>query len=136
MQKKNPLDSADACRKSSLGKVRKGVDFPTIKAGDGSSKKRVKTLTLLDPPKKQKVGDASVRPLNRNASVKVTKSTDENKVSLGDKLYNSYFGEGSVSVKSKEEDTPDSEPKQTLTDKPLAKEKCISLPLNDASKQR
>ncbi|KAG5551023.1 hypothetical protein RHGRI_009452 [Rhododendron griersonianum] len=136
VQKKNPLDLADACRKSSLGKVQKGVDFPSIKAGDGSSKKRVKRLTLPDPPKKQKVGDASVRPLNRNASVKVTKSTDENKVSLGDQLYNNFFGKGSVSVKSREEDTPDSEPKQTLTDKPLAKEKCVSLPLNDASKQR
>ncbi|XP_058208752.1 protein ENHANCED DOWNY MILDEW 2-like [Rhododendron vialii] len=136
VQKKYPLDSADACRKSSLGKVQKGVDFPSIKAGDGSSKKRAERLTLPDPPKKQKVGDASVRPLNRNASVKVTKSTDENKVSLGDQLYNNFFGNGSVSVKSRKEDTPDSEPKQTLTDKPLAKEKGVSLPLDDASKQR
>jgi len=136
VQKKRKLDSADACRRSSLEKIQKGVDLSSIKAEDGP-KKSVRRSTLPDPSKKRKVGDASVKPLNRSGSIKVTKSTDENRVSLGDQLYNNFFSKGSVSANSRKEDTPpDSEPKQTLTDKPVAKDKGVSLSLDDASKQR
>ncbi|KAI8004220.1 Protein ENHANCED DOWNY MILDEW 2 [Camellia lanceoleosa] len=131
LQKERNLASQDAPRKRTHEKVQKGVDLSSkIKEGN-SSEKRVRLSTGLDTSKKQKVADTSRRPLNNTAATKVGKSTtDANRASLGERLY------ALINKDSRNEDTSDSEHKQTLPDKPVAKEMSSSVPLDDDRKRR
>ncbi|KAL7186639.1 hypothetical protein ACSBR2_028381 [Camellia fascicularis] len=131
LQKERNLASQDAPRKRTHEKVQKGVDLSSkIKEGN-SSEKRVRLSTGLDTSKKQKVADTSRRPLNNTAATKVGKSTtDANRASLGERLY------ALINKDSRNEDTSDSEHKQTLPDKPVAKEMSSSVPLDDERKRR
>ncbi|CAL5405446.1 unnamed protein product [Camellia sinensis] len=131
LQKERNLASQDAPRKRTHEKVQKGVDLSSkIKEGN-SFEKRVRLSTGLDTSKKQKVADTSRRPLNNTAATKVGKSTtDANRASLGERLY------ALINKDSRNEDTSDSEHKQTLPDKPLAKEMSSSVPLDDDRKRR
>ncbi|KAF5952919.1 hypothetical protein HYC85_010863 [Camellia sinensis] len=80
----------------------------------------------------QKVGDTTRKPLNNTGSTKVSKSfTDGNKFSLGNSVYN-LISKGSKTKSRK--DTTDSEYKQTLTNKPVAKEMRDSLSLDADAK--
>ncbi|CAL5377635.1 unnamed protein product [Camellia sinensis] len=80
----------------------------------------------------EKVGDTTRKPLNNTGSTKVSKSfTDGNKFSLGNSVYN-LISKGSKTKSRK--DTPDSEYKQTLTNKPVAKEMRDSLSLDADAK--
>ncbi|CAL5365138.1 unnamed protein product [Camellia sinensis] len=125
------LASQDAPRKRTLEKVQKGVDLSSkIKEGN-SFEKKVRLSTGLDTSKKQKVVDTSRRPLNNTAATKVGKSTtNANRASLGERLY------ALINKDSRNEDTSDSEHKQTLPDKRVGKKMSSSVPLDDDRKWR
>ncbi|CAL5323732.1 unnamed protein product [Camellia sinensis] len=130
LQKERSLASQDAPRKRTLEKVQKGVDLSSkIKEGN-SFEKKVRLSTGLDTSKKQKLADTSRRPLNNTAATKVGKSTtNANRASLGEWLY------ALISKDSRNEDTSDSEHKQTLPDKRAGKEMSNSVPLDDDRKR-
>ncbi|XP_052177141.1 protein ENHANCED DOWNY MILDEW 2-like isoform X3 [Diospyros lotus] len=129
LQKDRSLLPEDIPRKRGLVKLQKGVDSsPTTEVGDSSNTK-LKRLTGSNSSKKQKLVDATRKPLNNIASKKVFKSTkDESRTSLGDRLF--------ALINSRNEDASDIENKQTSTGKPAAKEISTSLQLDDVSKKR
>ncbi|CAL5390360.1 unnamed protein product [Camellia sinensis] len=134
LQKERTLASTDPSRKRTFGKVQKGVDLSSITTVDDFSKNSVRKLTGSNYSKKQKVGDTTRKPLNNTGSTKVSKSfTDGNRFSLGNSVY-TLISKGSKTKSRK--DTPDSEYKQTLTNKPVAKEMRDSLSLDADAKQR
>ncbi|CAL5368374.1 unnamed protein product [Camellia sinensis] len=131
LQKERSLASQDAPRKRTLEKVQKGVDLSSKIEEGNSFEKKVRLSTGLDTSKKQKVADTSRRPLNNTAATKVGKSTtNANRASLGERLY------ALINKDSRNEDTSDSEHKQTLPDKRVGKEMSSSVPLDDNRKRR
>lgn len=134
--KERSLASKDTSGKR-IVKLQKGVDKASsaIKHGD-SSRKREPILSGSVASKKQKLMNASRKPLNKASSTSTSKtSMDEGKPSLGEMLFD-YMNKDSEPVKSSKDDTTVSELEQTQTAKPLPKKLSSSPPLDADSKRR
>ncbi|CAL5395059.1 unnamed protein product [Camellia sinensis] len=112
LQKERSLASQDAPRKRTLEKVQKGVDLSL----------KIKEET--------KSGRYIQKAFEQHYYNKVGKSTtNANRASLGERLY------ALINKDSRNEDTSDSEHKQTLPDKRVGKEMSSSVPLDDDRKR-
>ncbi|XP_059666481.1 protein ENHANCED DOWNY MILDEW 2 [Cornus florida] len=131
------LASEDASRKRTVGKTLKGFEKLSSANKEGDFfKKSERRSSGSDFVKKQKMMDTSRKPLNKSASAKFSKvSTNDSGPSLGERLF-ALVEKGAEAVKSKKEGTPDSEPNQNVTLKPVAKETTSSLPLDADTKRR